>query len=457
MGLLDNPDGLMASPTFRIGLGLLSGGGQSSNFGQILQNAMQGSDDWKMRQAKMAQEAQHAEMQKMQMQQMQTQIAQQQAAAQEQARVNGILPQLIKQSSPGAPAMNMDSMLPPELRAGTPTIGAIAPSAGGFDMQEALRQRVPLKTIEELQKLTAGPEFSPEVRYDQSGRAFVTAKNGAVKFLDGIKARDKLEEVRLGDKVGFRSPYSTEVQGSLPIGQSADSKATNAVAWANNSLANQRFAYDKSQGDKPQYIESLGGFAIPRTQQVMPARDMQGNVIEGAGKMTEDQAKASGWLVQAQNAFKNMNSAMASTPSSAKPGFPDLVEGAGPFGITSGIANTMRGADRQKFIQGSSSLSEALLRAATGAGVNKDEAAQKIREITPVFGESPETTKQKMDSIPLYIESLKMRSGPGAKRVSSIMANTVDAAPPVPMKGMTRDGYKFKGGDPSQQSNWEKM
>lgn len=43
-GLLDNPDGLMASPTFRIGLGLLSGAGQSSNFGQILQGAMQGSD-----------------------------------------------------------------------------------------------------------------------------------------------------------------------------------------------------------------------------------------------------------------------------------------------------------------------------------------------------------------------------------------------------------------------------
>lgn len=76
MGLLDNHDGLMASPTFRIGLGLLSGGGQSSNFGQILQNAMQGSDDWKMRQAKMAQEAQQAQMQKMQMDQMQAQMAQ---------------------------------------------------------------------------------------------------------------------------------------------------------------------------------------------------------------------------------------------------------------------------------------------------------------------------------------------------------------------------------------------
>ena len=48
MGLLDN---MMESSTFRTGLGLLSGSGQSANFGQILQNAIAGSDDWKRRKA----------------------------------------------------------------------------------------------------------------------------------------------------------------------------------------------------------------------------------------------------------------------------------------------------------------------------------------------------------------------------------------------------------------------
>ena len=28
-------------------------------------------------------------------------------------------------------------------------------------------------------------------------------------------------------------------------------------------------------------------------------------------------------------------------------------------------------------------------------------------------------------------------------------------APPKPMKGMVRGGYKFKGGDPANQANWE--
>ena len=31
------------------------------------------------------------------------------------------------------------------------------------------------------------------------------------------------------------------------------------------------------------------------------------------------------------------------------------------------------------------------------------------------------------------------------------------AAPPQAMKGMVRGGYKFKGGDPSDQNSWEKM
>ena len=31
------------------------------------------------------------------------------------------------------------------------------------------------------------------------------------------------------------------------------------------------------------------------------------------------------------------------------------------------------------------------------------------------------------------------------------------AKPPAAMKGMVRNGYKFKGGDPSDQSNWERQ
>lgn len=146
---------------------------------------------------------------------------------------------------------------------------------------------------------------------------------------------------------------------------------------------------------------------------------------KGGEKPTEDQSKAAGWLVQASNAFANMRAAISSSPGAAAPGVADAVAAVPGMGA---VGNAMRSADRQKFVQGAESLSEALLRAATGAGVNKDEAIQKVRELTPVWGEDPSVTKQKMDAIPLYIETLKVRAGPAAKAVAGIVRSPADAA-----------------------------
>jgi len=80
-------------------------------------------------------------------------------------------------------------------------------------------------------------------------------------------------------------------------------------------------------------------------------------------------------------------------------------------------------------MQGASSLSEALLRAATGAGINQYEAEQKVAEITPKYGDSDEVVAQKMAAVPLYLESLKLRAGPGASKASAIGAGGANAAP----------------------------
>lgn len=143
---------------------------------------------------------------------------------------------------------------------------------------------------------------------------------------------------------------------------------------------------------------------------------------------TEDERKAAGWLSQADNAWKNMQAAMGGVDpktgefkdaSVARPGVADAIASIPSFGLGEVVGNSLRSPERQKFNQAASSLSEAILRAATGAGVNKDEALQKIRELTPVFGEDPATTKQKMDSIPMYLSALKQRAGRAIPQVSS--------------------------------------
>ncbi len=134
---------------------------------------------------------------------------------------------------------------------------------------------------------------------------------------------------------------------------------------------------------------------------------------------TEDQAKAAGWLAQANNAYGNMLASMKDATGkktgAEKPEIGDMIAGVPMLGA---VGNMMRTENRQKFVQASSSLSEALLRAATGAGVNADEARQKVAELTPQFGEDAATTAQKMASIPVYIESLKVRAGPLARKPS---------------------------------------
>jgi hypothetical protein len=145
----------------------------------------------------------------------------------------------------------------------------------------------------------------------------------------------------------------------------------------------------------------------------LPSKKTEG----GGGTATEDERKAAGWLAQATNAYNNMLGAMytkeGKTTGAEKPGVIESALGTLPF-IGEGSAALARGTDRQKFTQAASSLSEALLRAATGAGVNRDEAKQKLQELTPLFTDDADTRKQKLAAIPVYLDSLKSRAGRAA-------------------------------------------
>ena len=230
----------------------------------------------------------------------------------------------------------------------------------------------------------------------------------------------------IGGAVTWRDAYDpTRVVGSAAKTMTPDGAAADA-------RARQRFEFDvrkdaRDQAGAGQLIETDNGYVrVGKDNRVTPVFAPGGSMqpLRGKGAMTEDQGKATGWLVQAENAFKNMKAATTSTPSAANPGFNDALErfsNTGPsLGIGAAAANLMRGEDRQKFLQGASSLSESLLRAATGAGINKDEAQQKARELTPQFGDSDAVIQQKMDAIPLYIESLKVRAGLGAQKAAGI-------------------------------------
>ena len=207
-----------------------------------------------------------------------------------------------------------------------------------------------------------------------------------------------------------------------------NNKAQRGIAARNASTAEgqlvvsrQRLKLDQ-QAPKGHYDSERGTVTDLRTGVAQPVT-MGGQPLAPRAKAvaaTEDERKAVGWFNQADNAWKNMQAAMGGVDPKtggfknadvARPGIADAIAAVPSFGIGEVVGNTLRSPERQKFNQGASSLSEAILRAATGAGVNRDEALQKVRELTPVFGEDSSTTKQKMDSIPMYLNSLKQRAG----------------------------------------------
>lgn len=93
---------------------------------------------------------------------------------------------------------------------GTPKMVTVPGTPG--DKQKALAHLLqsehPMLQEFGMKQMMAGPaEYSTTPQYDQSGRAFVMNKEGGVKYLDGIQARDKKEIAPSG--VAY-NPYQIE-------------------------------------------------------------------------------------------------------------------------------------------------------------------------------------------------------------------------------------------------------
>lgn len=269
MGLLDD---FLSSDSTRMGIGLLAAGGprtDGAGFGQRMQEVISGMDAYKKQ--KLMQQ-----MQDMQMQEMTQKVL-------KEKQMRDLLPKFQTPAQPGLSPLMGDA------ESGILPSAGVAAKPASFDFQgyaNAMAGVDPMQALQIQQAIKKEqPKYSTAPQYDQTGRAFILAENGEMKYLDGVKARDKLEEVRLGDKVGFRSPYSAEIQGSLPLGQSPDGKASNAVAWANNAAtlrgqnmtdARARDLNDITRGEKKKVEDLTKGSQIASFDTMLGTLDRLG-------------------------------------------------------------------------------------------------------------------------------------------------------------------------------------
>lgn len=161
----------------------------------------------------------------------------------------------------------------------------------------------------------------------------------------------------------------------------------------------------------------------------------QGPVMPRASSAqpSEDERKAAGWFFQADNARKNMENVVKRNPGAAYPTVAERVMGAVPL-FGEDISNSLRPEDRQMFVQAGSSMAEALLRAATGAGVNESEAKQKVRELVPQLADTPGLVAQKTASYDVYMKSLQARAGRALPQNSPGAAQGFDGNDPLGLR-----------------------
>lgn len=258
--------------------------------------------------------------------------------------------------------------------------------------------------------------LTPHIEYKQTGKQLVPVDTNAV-------TNPNQQALAMTTTPGEDQSASTTMRGQ---------NMSAATAARGQNMSSASAAADRAQREGAvTYQQDASGNYVALPTRGIPGQPVQGTPVMGpggvplAGKSAElgaEQGKNTSLYAQADNAWKNMQATM----KASKPGKMEVFDKMPIFGDA--VANWSRSPDRQKFVQASKSLSEAFLHAATGAGFSADEARNKMQEITPQLTDSAEVIAQKMAAIPIYLDTLKLRAGPGAKSVDAPVSRGTPAA-----------------------------
>ena len=247
-GLLGGLD----SDITRFGLGLLAGSGSNANFGQNLYTAVGAVDENRQRKAATKRAQQQEEYQAFQMQQAMAQAKAQEA---EQARQQTIRQGMGGFFKPGqqalAPLMgNAETgIMPSQGRA------AVAPS---FDTAGAAQFLAQNGEHEKAFSMMPKPKELAVNKLDVKDFTPASVQKFAQTGNYGDLVRmDKAQFQNTGGATMALDPFTGKPLNVIENTQSPDSRASNALGWANNGISRERLNFDKqggAEGVKPKLV-----------------------------------------------------------------------------------------------------------------------------------------------------------------------------------------------------------
>jgi hypothetical protein len=267
---------------------------------------------------------------------------------------------------------------------------------GGQVFKQALANRQPKYTDHgTYDPITGEFNYSPDYLYDRTQTQYNNVANRSASqqtqyLMNQQRIAERLQATRENNERSRANAFV--IAGGMGLGAGQPSQiGSSPQGWP---------VFRDKQGRLLTYDQ--GGNAVAYQGAVSPKESNQGP--------TEDQSKAAGWFEQATKGAADMAAGLRLDPTASRPGPLETAIGALPS-VGPTLQNAQRSPARQMFMHGASAFSEAVLRAATGAGVNHDEAVQKIQELTPIFGDSDQVIAQKLAQQPMYLATLKARAG----------------------------------------------
>lgn len=349
-----------------------------------------------------------------------------------------------------------DLQLPEAWEQAAPTVAAINQAYGGgqpdvkvvgnalVDSSGRVVYQAPQRFQTEQGLIEVGPEGAREIRLGQPQAQIDPigpVQQGTGFTIDPsippqVAAQIQAQEAQAGGvQMGAPAP---QAQGGriLPTGAGARAEQLRLAQEANQRAAEaaQRAteASDRAarEADQRQRFGTIpAGFRVNAAGTALEA--VPGGPKPAGAAATEDERKAAGWYNQAQRAVNNLEAAIKADPTSDTPGFAESYIGAVlPQRFEAEAEARLRSPERQRYVNAIGSASEAILRAATGAGVNENEARQKIAELTPQRGESQAVRDQKLAGLRGYLNDLRTRAGRALPQVREVTTQAeYDALP----------------------------
>lgn len=180
----------------------------------------------------------------------------------------------------------------------------------------------------------------------------------------------------------------------------------------------------------------------------------------GGGKFNNEQGKAAGFtdrMLQSEGILRGTNGAPGVQDQGAnwiQSGIDKIQTPVVPL-IPDSVKNAAHSKEYQQYDQAQRDFINAQLRRESGAAISESEFANARKQYFPQPGDSDEVKQQKAANRRAAVEAMGRESGPSYRPKSVFTSDGRLVA--LPKIGELRNGYRFKGGDPSDESSWVKQ